>query len=163
MKRPKKPSYQEGDVFAYPLVDTGKFGIGLVGRVAPRGGIIKIYLFDFCLDTVPQFGALPLMTKQDVVRYMRTGDRFLLQERWKVLGQLVGWRRDQWCDRVYWQKDPIRGFLFLAFYEEDDPSDLLERRRTDVVPANISPDGLAGVAFVEKVMEKHFKIRQQPH
>jgi hypothetical protein len=159
----KRLSYREGDVFAYPIQETGKFGIGLIGRTAPRGRIIKIYLFDLSFGAIPKMSDLPVLTRKNLVRYMRAGDLHLLDERWTVLGRLPTWKREDWSDSVYWRQELYTGRDFLTSYDEDNPSDLLEKRLVDFVPNSIPEDGLAGAGFVEAVMEAYFKDRQRNH
>jgi hypothetical protein len=141
--------YQEGDLFAVPLRDGG-YGVGLAAR-AGGDGVVAGYFFGQRFDEPPQPAELGGLTRDEAVWVKSFGDLGLIEGAWPVLGQIPGWRRDEWPMPVFGRKDALTGRLLRVDYGDDDPnSSPRETAVSEEEFAQLAEDGLAGAGFVEK-------------
>jgi Immunity protein 26 len=142
---PSRSPYSEGDVFGVPL--NGGWALGVVARVAPEGRLLLGYFFGPKRAELPD--EVPELRPEDAVSVQRFGDLGLIEGSWPVLGAHPGWRRQEWPMPAFRRTDDVSGAVFRIDYDDDDPGEMLERRRVD--PAEVeglSPDGLAGAGAV---------------
>lgn len=111
--------YGEGDLFALPLADSG-YLLGLIARVAPRGRVISVYVFDRLLAEVPPRAALP--PPECVFMSARVGDLGLIKGEWPVVTREGAWHRTEWPIPVFGRVEPISGRAWRVEYRNEDPN-----------------------------------------
>jgi hypothetical protein len=147
MARSRLP-YSEGDVFGVPL-DGGEWALGVVARAAPEGRQLLGYFFGPKRAELPE--DVPELQPEDAVSVERFGDLGLIERAWPVLGAHPRWRREEWPMPAFRGEDVVSGAIFRVVYDDDDPGELLERRRVDPVEAKGLPiDGLTGAEGVRR-------------
>ncbi len=149
----KKLNYREGTWFAVPL-KTGGYAVGVVARMAPRGGIVCAYLFGPRREVPPSISELEQLRPGDAIRRLMLGDLGLINGEWPVLGASTDWDRGAWPIPPYLRKNEFSPRAWRVIYAEDDPSKL---EREELVPfdtAGIERDGFYGFGAVEILMTK---------
>ncbi|TRC78849.1 hypothetical protein FJV83_11275 [Mesorhizobium sp. WSM4307] len=145
-KLAKRLPYREGSVFRIPLPDGG-FARGLVARMAPRGRILLGYFFGprmFSADT----NVSDLLPTEAIVAG-RFGDLHLMDGKWEIFGEIVGWNRTDWPIPEFIHHDALRILPDMIVRYSDDDIVLGTRERRPVFPADLAEDGLMGAGFVE--------------
>ena len=148
-KARERPSYAEGDVVVVPLGEAG-FALGVVAR-RPRLGHIAIgYFFGPRLGQPPK--SIPPLAAESAVMLHRFGDGEILSGGWPNLGQLAGWKREEWPNPVFGR--PATASLGARVsYPDDDPGG---KAREEYVPLEEIQDlptaGLANSLWIEEVL-----------
>ncbi len=91
--------YQEGDWFGVPL-EEGGFGVGVVARI----GAYRIpfgYFFGPRRNRLPTVGDVTSLKAADALLDGNFGDTGLRYGEWPIIGQVPGWDRRAWPERIY--------------------------------------------------------------
>lgn len=147
MARRKLP-YREGDVFAVPLRD-GSCGLGVVARMNGKGAVLG-YFFGPRYDEPPELADVGDLSAVDNVLVQIFGDVGLIRGNWSVIGQLPGWRREEWPMPVFGRREELTGRCWRVEYDDDDPNS--RPHEVEVSPEEcerLPEDGLAGFGFIE--------------
>ena len=149
----KKLPYKEGDWFAVPLRSTG-YAIGLIARTNCKGIGIG-YFFGPKSDSVPSLGLANAKAPSDALLVAKFGDLGLLEGRWKVLGRLQSWKRQDWPIPVFVRTDLISGVYHKVVYSEDNLLTEIELLPCSAKEASELPkDGTSGDGAVELKLTK---------
>lgn len=144
----KKFRAREGDWFVVPL-RTGGYALGLVARVASRGGILFGYFFGPKLQAVPDTAPSEQIRTEPVL-LARFGDRLLAQGRWPYLGRQAAWLRSSWPMPSFVRRDAVTGQTVKVSYSDTDPGEMLEECWSPPEAVEGLPsDGLWGAEAVE--------------
>ncbi len=141
--------YREGDLFAVPL-DGGGYGVGLVAR-ANRDGVVAGYFFGDRFAQPPDPDDLAAVGPKDAILIKSFGDLGLVRGEWPVIGQLPGWRREDWPMPAFGRQEPLTGRFLRVEYSDDDPN--ASPREVQISQAefdDLPEDGLAGFEFIQK-------------
>jgi hypothetical protein len=153
-----KLTYQEGDVFGVPLEEGRGYALGLVARVAKRGGTVLGYFFG------KHFGYLPIeidmsaLRPQDAILTVRFGDLHLMDGRWPIISRTQGWDRGMWPMPKFVRIEPVSNKVYLVSFSDDDPSARLTEKRIDDNSANYARDSLKGASGLEKTLSRLLNI-----
>lgn len=140
--------YREGDCFVVPLRD-GRSAVGVVARIDGKGGAIG-YFFGPACAKIPSAEALVRLAPKDAVLVANFGDLGLLRGRWKVVGQIEPWQRDEWPLPLFVRRDVINGTPRKVVYREPDFHAEVELLPCSEEEAKRLPeDGVMGSGFVE--------------
>jgi len=154
--RQTKLPYEVGDWFAVPLRANGRYAVGRIARVAPRGKIILCYFFGPPLDRVPKADELVGRSPKDAVLVARCGDLGLINGEWPIVGS-SSWMPDQWKMPEFRRTESISGTAFIVTYKEDDPSrEIDERKASPTFVAGLPENDLFGSGAVEIRLTKLF-------
>ncbi len=144
-----KINYSEGDIITVPLSDnSGQEAIGVVARMNGEG-IAFGYFFSPATDTTE------LDSKSSILAGM-FGDLGLIDGKWKVVGKVEPWVRDQWPLVPLLAYRNAGQSTELIHYDEET---LKEVKAVKVEPESVNEndyhrDGLMGAGFVEKRLTK---------
>src|SRR4051812_7304936 len=101
---PEPALCQEGDLFGVPL-EGGGYGVGLVARSNQEGVVVGYFFGERFLHT-PDASELATLDLGDAVLVKTFGDLGLLRSEWPVIGQLPGWRREDWPMPAFGRRSP---------------------------------------------------------
>lgn len=149
----KRQKYKEGSWIAIPLNPDG-FAAGLVARKS-RGGILILYFFDKVFSTLPSLLELETLTPKDAIKVAQVGDLGILNEEWKIIGELSNWDRSIWTIPNFVRREEFSGRVWLVTYADDNPNRvLLEKRITEEEAVGLEKDSLWGYKSAEKKLSK---------
>lgn len=149
MPRRRLP-YRDGTWFAVPLRTSG-YGLGLVARHDGRGGVIG-YFFNAHHDKVPLLASVSGTRPADAMLVLRFGDLGLIDNEWPILGELDGWRPEEWPMPVFGRRD-MSGRAYRVIYSADNlGGPVREEQITDDECNKLPSDGLDGAGSVELVL-----------
>src|SRR5919198_2122853 len=141
----RRTRYGAGDWFALPF-EEGGYALGLFARAWPRHPIAVGYFFGPRRETIPPLEDAKALRAEDAVLIRRFGDGELRGGGWPLLGQLPGWRREDWPLPDFFRVDPD-GRAWRVTYWDDDP---LRPPRERIVPISecrgLPSDGSSGSA-----------------
>lgn len=147
----KKLPYKEGDSFAVPLPGGG-WAIAVIARIAPGGRVAVGHFFGPRLPELPAVGSLTLQP-HDSILTARFGDLGIVQGKWKVLGNLRSFRREQWPMPVFHRKVPHTGQSLRVSYKDENPNSIPDEVTISEPEARRLPeDSLFGASAVERVL-----------
>jgi len=115
----RKLPYREGTWFGVPL-EGGGFGVGVVARAAPKGGIILAYFFGPKRDTVPTLAQIEGLKARDAVLCIRVTSLGLIRGTWPIIGHAEFWQRSEWPMPVFVRPEGRR--VWLVYYADDNPN-----------------------------------------
>ncbi len=122
----KELPYRDGTWFAVPLRDGG-YALGLVARVAPKGGILLGYFFGPRRVTIPVLSEDTQYHYHNAVTVAKFSDQFLVEGKWPVLGVRDDWDKRAWPMPAFGRHiDSIAGYperAWRVYYPDNDPSD----------------------------------------
>ena len=121
-----KPNYKEGDWVALPLIRRGGWGLGLIARC--KAPAMVGYFFGPRRKQPPTMTETVGLSREQSLLVVNVGDLGLLKGEWLVIGHQPSWNRADWPMPLVTTKDGPR--LYLASYDEENPSQLLHRERT---------------------------------
>lgn len=144
----RKLTYSEGDVFAVPLGDGG-YAAGVVARMNGKGAVLGYFFGQRYVDP-PELADVGELSAVDNVLVQIFGDLGLMRGKWPVVGQLLGWRREEWPMPAFGRHEELTGRYLRVEYADDDPN---SRPREVAVSReefeHLPEDGLAGFGFTE--------------
>lgn len=144
--------YREGDSFAVPLTGGG-WAIAVIARIAPGGRVVVGHFFGPRLPALPAVGSLRALQPQDSILTARFGDLGIVQGKWKPLGQLGSFKREQWPMPVFYRTVPHTGQLLRVSYRGENPNAIPDEVIISQQEAGRLPeDSLFGAAAVERVL-----------
>jgi hypothetical protein len=137
---------------AVPLNDGG-YGLGLAARTSKTAAILG-YFFSNRFDTPPKLEDMAIPTHDEVILVVHFGNVGLMQGSWSVIGQMPGWRREDWPMPAFGRKQLGFGIgpdLYLRVrYDDDDPAAPLgETRISREEYERLPQDGAAGSGWIE--------------
>lgn len=144
----RKLPYREGDVIAVPLRDGG-YAVGVAARLNGKGAVVG-YFFGQRYGDVPDLDEIGELNREEAVLIQTLGDLGLIRGTWPVIGQLPGWRREEWPMPVFGRREELTGRCFRVEYPDGDPNG-----RPREVPISseecdhLPEDGAAGFGFIE--------------
>jgi len=153
-----KFTYQEGDVFGVPLEEERGYGLGLVARVAKRGGTVLGYFFGRHFGYLPTEIDIPTLRPQDAILAVRFGDLHLMDGRWPIISRAQGWDRSMWPMPKFVRIEPVSNKAYLVSFSDDDPSQRLTEKRIGDNSTNYERDSLKGASGLEKTLTRLLNI-----
>jgi hypothetical protein len=143
--------YAEGDLFCVP-VGAGRYMLGLIARVAPRGRIISAYLFRGVLEAAP--AELPVPDAQNVLIAVRVGDLGLMHRTWPVVRRQGRWDRQSWPIPVFGRVNRHGGGgAWRIEYPDENPNSSPKETKVSQAEARGLPrDGLYGHVALERLL-----------
>ena len=146
-------AYRLGTVFGVPLKDGG-YGVGVVARVCPRGGVILAYLFPWRFANVPRSADFGEIDPASAIRVIMSGDLGIISGEWPVLGE-IGIDHFHWPMPEFVRHEPVSNRAFKVSYADGDPGMIIEEIRIGPDEAQALPkDGLHGAGAVERLMSQ---------
>lgn len=143
-----RPDLREGDVFSVPIGGY-QYGLGVISRVSVSG-ILLGFFFGPARSKEPDLSDSHGLVASDAVLVGRFSDLYLLKKKWRLLGPMEGWLREEWPMPIFVRQDPIAGVIFEVHYADSDPSKFVTERRSDTAALKNPQDGMMGAAFVEQ-------------
>jgi hypothetical protein len=126
---------QDGDLIAFPIYSNygGGYGCAVIAKRC-NGTRLKfrslyMYAFGKIFSRWPTLAEASRFTQDDVVTYVYTSDRRVVEGRWKILGPYPGFRPEEW---PLFPKQTIGKFLEFL---DDDLIDVLS-----IDPSIIAPE-----------------------
>ena len=134
--------YSEGTWFAVPLTDAG-YGIGVVARMARRGGNVFGYFFGPRRSRVPTLRDLPNYEPKDGVLVCQFSDLNLVEGAWPIIGEQESWRRADWPMPAFGWHDTSAGVYRAVRHAEDNPGNpiswtIVSREEYEALPRDHS-------------------------
>lgn len=143
----------EGTWFAVPLRTSG-FGVGVIARVAPAGGVLLCYFFGPKSAAVPSWGDVESLTPIDAVCVVRVGDLSLLQGEWPLIGRSASWNRLRWPVPAFVRSDECSHKAWRVYYSDSDPNLVLREESVPYDTVSLDRDALLGSGAAERLLTK---------
>lgn len=148
-----KPPYSEGSVFAVPL-RSGGYGIGVIARVSKNnsGGLLG-YFFEPKFATLPSSEIIDSLSPSKAIKVLMFGDLLLLDKTWSIIGNIAGWRREDWSIPDYVQKDDISKKAWRVRYADDDVNKVISLQ-PEPFDSPLERNSLYGAGAVELLLTR---------
>jgi len=147
----RKLPYCQGSWFAVPL-EGGGFGLGVVARVAPRGGIILAYFLGPKREAIPKLAQVAELKARDAVLAIRVSDLGLIRRTWPIIGQARSWQQAEWPMPVFVRHEGSKAWL--VYYADDNPNRRVAEEPAPLQINDVGRDSLYGFGAAEVVMTK---------
>ena len=148
----KLQPYREGSWFAIPLRNGG-YATGLVARLSPQGKVMLAYLFGPTHWTLPTLADVQPLTASDALKVIRTGDIALANGRWPVIGNTIGFQRNDWPVPMFIRRADALKRAWQATYG-DDPAKPEREVSVPYDTEGLESDSLFGYGSAELLMTK---------
>jgi hypothetical protein len=126
----------------------GGWGIGVVGRVDPRGVGLGYFMPDRHMAP-PAVATFAATSPGSAVLVCLFSDAAARSGDWIDLGSLPGWRRDEWPVPRFVRRDAVRGQVVVQYDEQDLVTPSSEIRASVTDTAGFPRDDLFGSGAVE--------------
>lgn len=143
--------YNEGTVFSIPLREGG-YATGVVARAAPQGKVVLAYLFGPRRNSPPKPYELGQLHPVNALKCLRVGDLGLINGDWRVLGNIPGWRREDWPTPTFVRRDDLSKRAWRVRYDDTDPSVLEHEEVIPYETAGLERQSLFGYGAVELLL-----------
>jgi hypothetical protein len=151
MGRRVKLNYSEGTCVLVPVEDGG-YARGVIARYDGKGRVFG-YFFGPKYAAMEQATMIGLYAK-DAVLVGKFGDLGLINNEWSILGQLPGWRREDWPMPPLIRVDDDRRHAWLSFYDERTFKFIREEKVDPALVSQYPEDGLMGSEAVGIYLSK---------
>ena len=144
-----KINYCLGTCFAVPLRGGG-YARGVVARMSGNGGVFG-YFFGPKIDSEKDLSIDENWKARDAVLAQRFGDLGLVENEWKTLGTLPGFKPEDWPMPEFVRYNDDGSMAFISRYD-DETLDFVRERKVPAAEAcdpSLLPDGVAGFGAVE--------------
>ena len=146
--------YKEGTWFAIPLRHGG-FATARVARLVPhQGKIILTYIFGPKRDTIPSLAGLDMLSPKSAIKVARVGDLGLIDGSWPIIGDAVGFERDEWTIPTFIRRDDIAKVAWLVVYADDNPNEVVSEQSIPYQTEGLEKDSLLGAGAAELVISQ---------
>lgn len=155
MTKRKRIAYAEGQCFMLPLRGGG-FARGVVARMDGRGRVLG-YFFGPNLSSETDAWVTGDLRAQNTVLVRMFGDLGLLKGEWRVIGNVVPWRRDEWPLPPFCYTYDDTGEFVLRYYDDQTLDFSCEEKVPEEVAKRYPRDGLSGYGAIEIHLAKLLK------
>ena len=145
--------YREGTWFAVTLRDGG-YAAGRVSRKSPDSGVLVGYFFGPRLSTPPTVADVVPLTADRAVHICRFGDLHLRDGKWPIVGDSLGWHRDQWPTPRFVRREELPHRAWHVEYDDSDPNRVVSETPIDFDESTFPRDAMSGAGAVEIVLTK---------
>lgn len=152
----KNLPYREGTWFAIPFGD-GKYGAGLVARMAPRGKIILAYFFGLQMNRLPVIADVAALRPDDAIKCIRVGDLGLLNGEWPIIGS-ADWHRADWPTPAFVRRDDLAKQAWKVIYSDEDPGMVLQEDRISFDTKGLEEAALYGFKAAEIAVRRRLGL-----
>lgn len=113
--------YREGSVFAVPL-HRGGYAVGVVARVPEENakGVLLCYFFGPRRGQLPSGDVAETLEPGEAIKVVKCGDIGLMNGWWRVIGQIDGWKREDWPVPDFARKHKRTGEVTRVRYADDN-------------------------------------------
>ena len=147
-------NYAEGTCFAVPLRSGGGYGVGVVARARRNGPHILAYLFGPRRESVPRMDELSGLCHGSEVKVARTGDLYLIEGKWPIIGHLPNFQRSDWPFPKFTRSDEFTRRAWLVEYADDDPAREIAATPIAFGSSTLDRDAAMGAGAVELILTK---------
>ena len=128
-------------------------------RQIPRGRIILGYFFGPKFNEVPGIDATESLQPRRAIKRLLFGDLGLINGEWRVLGELVNWRRADWPVPQFVRRDDISKRAWRISYSDSDPSKLVAEEPAPFDVNDLENGQLWGYGAIEQLLTKLLESR----
>ncbi|MDR1141326.1 MAG: immunity 26/phosphotriesterase HocA family protein [Planctomycetaceae bacterium] len=148
-QRTYKINYKEGDCFGFPLLGCSGFSCGVIARMDHKGTVLG-YFFPKKYDRLTDITIDKTFCPQSAMYIHMFIDLSLVSKRWKIIGTIEPWNRNDWSIPVFGFVEPIKGtWGELRFYDDNLTVTRTKRITTSEIEQIPFEDGIAGDAYIE--------------
>jgi hypothetical protein len=141
---------EEGTIFALPLND-GRYAVGVVTRRAPKRGKtwgVFAYFFGPYI-AVPSSPAFRDLRRDCAVALMNCGALHFHSGKWRAVGKLTSWNRDEWPLPDFCRYERHTQRFFRVRYGESDLATVIGETPMPDNAAGLPEDTLYGAEAAE--------------